>query len=490
MSQALLCVTVTGRTSAELRERRDAVEGADLVELRLDTVNDPSVPAALAGRKTPVLVTCRPAWEGGSFKGSEEARKRILDEALTLGADYVDVEWRAGFDDLLQRSGGRNVVLSMHDYGGMPADLASRVQAMRSTGAAIVKVAVTPRCLADTAALLDLGAHASSDGRLVVIGMGEYGFVTRVFAARFRSAWTYAGSIRDVGQVDAAVLTTSYRFGSITDRTAMYGVVGGSVAHSVSPAMHNAAFGALHMDAAYVPLPAVSAPDFVTFGRAIGIKGASVTIPHKVTLFDFVDEAYAVARRIGAINTIRVEGTRWIGGNTDAQGFLEPLQSRARINGLRAAVLGAGGAARAVTVGLQSTGTSVRVHARDRAKAEAVAALTSADVGDWPPKPGTWDLLVNTTPVGMVPRVDETPIEKALLTGRYVYDLVYNPPVTRLLREAEEMGCQTFGGLDMLVAQAHEQFQWWTGTRAPAGVMREAALKRLAEFARNEDYVV
>ena len=490
MSQALLCVTVTGRTTAELRERRDAVEGADLVELRLDTVCDPSVAAALAGRKTPVLVTCRPAWEGGAFTGSEDERKRILDEALNLGANYVDIEWRAGFDDLLQRTGGRGVVLSMHDFTGVPADLVARVQAMRATGADVVKVAVTPRCLADTVTLLDLGARASRDGRLAVVGMGDYGFVTRVLAARFRSAWTYAGSIRDAGQVDAAVLTNTYRFPSITDATAIYGIVGGSVAHSVSPAMHNAAFRAMHMDAVYVPLPAVSARDFVTFGRAIGIKGASVTIPHKVTLFEFIDEAYAVARRVGAINTIRVEGARWVGGNTDAQGFLEPLQARVRINGLRAAVLGAGGAARAVAVALQSTGTSVRVHARDRAKAAIVAALTSAEVGEWPPKPGTWDLLVNTTPVGMVPRIDETPIDRDLLTGRYVYDLVYNPPITRLLRDAEEMGCQTFGGLDMLVAQAHEQFHWWTGTRAPAGVMREAALKRLAEFARNEDYVV
>jgi shikimate dehydrogenase len=339
-------------------------------------------------------------------------------------------------------------------------------------------------------ALFDLGTQAAHDGGLVLIGMGDYGFVTRVLAARFGSAWTYAGPIRDIGQIDVGLLLKDYRFASITETTALYGIVGGSVAHSVSPAMHNAAFHAVDMDAVYVPFPAVNATDFVSFGRAIGIKGASVTIPHKVTLFDQVDEIYSVARRIGAINTIRVEGQRWVGGNTDAQGFLDPLQARINLNGVRAAVLGAGGAARAVAVALASTGASVTLHARDRAKAQTVAALTSAQVGEWPPRPGTWDLLINTTPVGMVPRVDETPMPKEQLTGRYVYDLVYNPPITRLLREATEMGCQTFGGLDMLVAQAHEQFQWWTGTRAPAGVMREAALKRLAEFVRHENHVV
>jgi 3-dehydroquinate dehydratase/shikimate dehydrogenase len=490
MSKPLLCVTVTGRTTAELRERRDAVEGADLVELRLDTVSDPSAAAALAGRRTPVIVTCRPTWEGGSFAGSEDERKRILDEALNLGANYVDVEWRAGFDDLLARSGGRRIIISHHDFDGMPKDLAGQVRAMRATGADLVKIAVTPSRLGDLVTLLSIGADRARDGGLVVIGMGPFGAATRILAARFGSAWTYAGPIRDVGQLDAAALTKEYRFRTISDATDIYGIVGGTVSHSVSPAMHNAAFRAMNLDAVYVPLPAVSAEDVVAFGRAIGIKGASVTIPHKVTLFDYVDEVYAVARRIGAINTIRADGPRWVGGNTDAQGFLEPLQSRLKVNGLRVAVLGAGGAARAVAVALASAGTTVRLHARDRAKAEAVAAVTSAEAADWPPTPGTWDMLVNTTPVGMFPHVDQTPLAKAQLTGRYVYDLVYNPPITRLLREAAEVGCQTFGGLDMLVAQAHEQFQWWTGMRAPAGVMREAALRRLAEFAQHENHVV
>jgi len=153
-------------------------------------------------------------------------------------------------------------------------------------------------------------------------------------------------------------------------------------------------------------------------------------------------------------------------------------------------VLGAGGAARAVGVALASVGCAVQFHARNRAQAGQVALVASGEAGAWPPEPGSWDLLVNTTPIGMYPRVDETPIPRTQLTGRYVYDLVYNPPVTRLLREAAEAGCQTIGGLEMLVAQAREQFLWWTGTKPPGGVMREAALKRLAEFARDEDYVV
>jgi len=490
VSKPLLCVTVTAATTAELRQKRDAVDDADLVELRLDSVSDPSAAGALADRRRPAIVTCRPAWEGGYFKGSEEERKKILLEALSLGAEFVDVEWRARFDDLIAQTGGRRIVLSAHDYHGVPIDLTARVHAMRSTGAEVIKIAATLTCLSDCMPLLDLGAQSSRQSGFVVIGMGQYGLVTRILAARFGSLWTYAGTITDIGQLSAQSLLKDYHFRSLTDSTDVYGVVGGSLAHSVSPAMHNAAFRAARLDAVYVPLPAASAADFQTFGRAIGIRGASVTIPFKVSLFDCVDEVDAVARRIGAINTIRVADGRWIGGNTDAIGFLDPLQDRVALTGLRASVLGAGGAARAVIVALASSGGSVRLHARNRGQAEDVSVLTPVEVGPWPPEPGSWDLLINCTPIGMYPRVDETPVPADQFTGRYVYDLVYNPSTTRLLREAAAAGCQTFGGLEMLVAQAREQFEWWTGARAPAGMMREAALQRLAEFTRDENHLV
>jgi shikimate dehydrogenase len=275
-----------------------------------------------------------------------------------------------------------------------------------------------------------------------------------------------------------------YRFRSLTGNTDVYGLAGSPISHSVSPAMHNAAFAATRYDGVYLPFPAADAADFVTFGRAIGLKGASVTIPFKVALFDLMDEVYAVARRIGAINTIRSVDGRWIGGNTDAAGFLSPLRDRVELNGARVAVLGAGGAARAVAVALGSSNSQVTIYARDAAKAQDVAMTASAAYAPLPPPAGSWDLLVNCTPVGMYPKVNETPIDPQLLTGRDVYDLIYNPTTTKLMRDAMKAGGQAIGGLEMLVAQAHEQFEWWFGTKPPAGVMREAALKRLAEFMR------
>jgi 3-dehydroquinate dehydratase/shikimate dehydrogenase len=490
MSKPQLCVTVTAGTTAELRRRRDAIADADMVELRLDSVADPDAAGALADRRRPVIVTCRPVWEGGRFAGSEEDRKRLLADAIAGGAEYVDIEWRAGFDDLIARAASERVVLSNHDFTGVPPDLESRLRAMRCTGVKTIKLAVQTSRLSDCVRLRDLAAAAGDSGTLVVIGMGDHGFATRAMPGRFGSAWTYAGALRAVGQVSAQSILDDYRFRSIGPATRLYGVVGGSISHSVSPAMHNASFGALGIDAVYLPLPAVSADDFVSFGRAFGISGASVTIPHKVALFDRVDEVDPVARSIGAINTIRASDGRWIGGNTDASGFLQPLDEHAVPRNVRAAVLGAGGAARAVAVALAARGCPVRLHARTRARAEQVAAVASADVGAWPPESGSWDLLVNCTPIGQHPHADETPVPMGQLTGRYVYDLVYNPSTTRLLREAAAAGCETIGGLEMLVAQAREQFQWWTGAKAPAAVMRDAALKRLAESSRDENHLV
>jgi len=485
-----LCVTVLADTTADLRQRRDqASRDADLVELRLDAVADPDVAGALADRRGPVIVTCRPGWEGGQFRGSEEERQRLLADALERGAEYVDVEWRARFDALIARDPSR-IVLSTHDYDGLPADLLARHHAMRATGAHTLKIAAKANALSDCIPLLDLGAQSGRDGGLVLLALGDYGVATRIMAGRFGSAWTYSGNLDGIGQLTADEMIKEYRFRSLTDRTQLYGVVGGSVRHSASPAMHNAAFRAALIDAIYLPLPAASADDFVAFGRAIGISGASVTIPHKVSLFDRLDEVYAGARRIGAINTIRVENGRWVGDNTDAGGFLQPLQERLMLDGLRAAVLGAGGAARAVADALASCNCQVRIHARRRSQAEEVAMQTRAEAGRWPPEPGSWDLLINCTPVGQFPHEDETPVPMDQLTGRYVYDLVYNPPATRLQQEAASVGCLTLGGLDMLVAQAQEQFRWWTGVRASAEVMRRAASARLARFGRHENHVV
>ena len=277
---ALLCETVTGETMAQLLAARDAVGaadgvahgvadgGVDIVELRLDGVRDLDVDRALEGRRGPVIVTCRPDWEGGRFRGSEQERRAVLASALAAGADYVDVEWKADLRDLIHAHRAR-VVVSSHDFTGVPPDLCSRVSAMRATGAAVIKVAVTAARLSDTLPLLDI----ARGGDAVVIGMGDAGVPSRLLATRFGSRWTYAGNGVAPGQIPAARMVNEFRYRSIGDRTAIYGLAGTQALRSTIPATRNAAFSAAGVDAVCIPLPAADAADIESFSAALGIIG-------------------------------------------------------------------------------------------------------------------------------------------------------------------------------------------------------------------------
>lgn len=475
MSDARLCATVTARTTAELRDRRDAVRGADLVELRVDSVVDPDAAGALAGRRLPVIVTCRPVWEGGHFAGSEEERRRLLTTAVEHGAEYVDVEARADLHDVVAARRGRGVVLSMHDFSGVPTDLAARATAMAASGAEVIKLAVTAHCLRDTLSLLAL---PPSDNR-VVLAMGDAGVATRVLARRFRSCWTYAGDGVAPGQMPLPRMRDEFGFSRLSASTAVYGVIGRPIMHSLSPAMHNAAFNALRMDAVYLPLAAADFADFVAFAEGVPLAGVSVTAPFKLDAFAHAGHVDAAAERTGSVNTLRrldtADSNAWEGCNTDVAGFLAPLRNRIMLPGCRATVMGAGGAARSAAAALVEAGAVTSIAGRDAARVAAAARHSQADVAAWPPAAGSWDLLVNATPVGTAPALDDSPLPDGPFTGRLVYDLVYNPRATRLLRDAGDAGCDTLGGLDMLVAQAERQFEWWTGVKPEAAVMRRAA---------------
>jgi len=273
---SLLCETVTGRSMADLLTGRDAATAADLVELRLDGVADVDVAGALRGRRVPAIVTCRPLWEGGRFDGSEEERRRLLVEALACGAEYVDIEWRAmredsglgGFSDLVSSHPSR-VVVSTHDFDGMPADVCARAATMRATGAAVVKVAITARRLSDTLPLVEIGRG----GEAIVIGMGDAGVPSRLLATRFGSRWTYAGPAVAPGQMPASQMIEDFRFRTIGASTALYGVTGRDVMRSGVPERFNAVFAEARLDAVCVPLCAADVDDLRTFKSAFGFAG-------------------------------------------------------------------------------------------------------------------------------------------------------------------------------------------------------------------------
>jgi 3-dehydroquinate dehydratase/shikimate dehydrogenase len=475
MNEPLLCVTATGPTMEDLRRNRDAASSADLVELRLDLVDRPDVAGALEGRRKPVIVTCRAHWEGGRFSGSEEERRRILDSAIAQGAEYVDVEAAAGFaEDVIASRGGRGVIVSSHVFGEPPADLVDRYNALRATGAEVAKLAIQVSTLKETLPLFDLAKNSTGH---VLIAMGNQGLPTRVLAARLRNRWTYVGDGIAPGQLPASRFIRDFRFRRIAADAALYAVVGNPVIHSRSPVMHNAGFAALGLKAVYLPLEARDVGDFVAFAREMRLGGASITAPFKIGLMPHVEVIDPLAKQVGAINTITVRNGRWLGANTDVEGFLAPLVRRISLEGARVSVIGAGGAARAVAVALASRRARVTICARNADDARAIADLVDGSAGDFPPPPSSWDVLVNATPVGSE-KTPGSPMGNVLLDGAIVFDLVYTPADTELLRSARAAGCQTIGGIEMLIAQAERQFELWTGQRPPAGLFEAAATGR------------
>jgi len=515
MANSRVCVAVTGRTMSEIRRNRDAAEsagGADLVEMRLDTVDRPDAAGALEGRRGPVIVTCRAEWEGGYFKGSEEERRRILEAALAGGAEYVDIEARAGFaGEVIRERRGRGLVLSSHIFGSMPDDLESRWATLRASGAEIAKLAVEARSLSDTLRLMTLAEPARSregpQGH-VLIAMGDMGVASRILATRIGNAWTYAGDNVAPGQISLSRLLDEFHFRDLGPGTDVYGVVGNPVMHSLSPVMHNAGFKCLGIDAVYLPLLAADADDVLTFARGLGLSGVSITAPFKVALMSATDELDPLARRVGAINTLAMRDGRWYGYNTDVHGFAAPLLRRlndlpakagshpsaamspstseglstregwlpalAGSHHLRASILGAGGAARAVAVALADLGADVTVCARRPEAARELADLAGGAVGPFPPAAGSWDLLVNSTSSDGDAAAN-SPIPGAVLDGTLVYELLYVPAITRLMADAQAAGCTTIGGLEMLVAQAEQQFEIWTGQAPPGGLFQQVA---------------
>ena len=471
---ALIVETIVADSMAELRSRRDCETPADLVELRLDGVRDVDVAGALAGRRKPVIVTCRPAREGGRFEGGEEQRLSLLARAADLGAEYVDVEWQADRRGIHTRNGQTKLILSHHEFTGTPSDLADRARAMCGANADVVKIAVTPQRVADCVvlerSLRDAGPH-------VAIAMGPLGQFTRLWPAWSGSLWTYGGTAAP-GQVSTRDLADTYRVRLTSASTQVYGVAGAPLGHSASPAMHNAAYAAIGRDAVYLPFETRCASEFFSLAAAVGLRGASVTIPLKQALLTSSVATDEIPVRIGALNTLRRGPSGWEGRNFDVAGFLAPLEERVvPLAGRRAVVLGAGGAARGVIWALTSQGARTEIAARRPEVARSLATIFGARSIEWPPEPG-WDLLVNTTPVGMWPQVDESPLPGSALAsaaGKVVYDLVYNPLETKLLRLAREAGATTIDGLEMLVGQACRQFEWWTSQPAPREVMAEAA---------------
>jgi 3-dehydroquinate dehydratase/shikimate dehydrogenase len=480
-----ICVTLPGLGTSALIERMESLVGAaDMFEIRADLVRDIAPLAILRARTLPLLFTCRSRSEGGAMDDADPRRPRLLLEAIRRGFDYVDIEHRSGLTDLMAAKAGRGLVVSFHDFLGTPEGLDSLYAAMVQQGADVVKIAVTPQSIADVARLLTLAVQVEKSGPrpLVPIAMGPLGMLTRILAGRYGAPFTFASadadSVVSPGQIEASLMAGLYRVREVTPKTRVYGVVGVDVTRSLSPALHNRAFALAGIDAVYVPIQSEAIEPFVAALPTLGLSGFSVTRPYKTAIARYLFDSEETAAAAGSVNTVIVRDGLLYGSSTDGEGILRPLRKKTPIKGRRVVILGAGGAARAAAFALQGAGAAITILARDPGRAADLATGVGGAHGDIESLAlHPFDILINATPLGSGAAPGETPVHPTLhRRGTVVFDMVYEPRLTPLLRDAEAAGCVTIDGLQMLVAQGAAQFETWTGAKAPVDAMLRAAL--------------
>ena len=468
-----------------IRGMKEATDGADLVELRVDALESVSMETLVRLRSEatkPQILTCRHPSEGGLFRGSESERVGVLRTALELDFDYVDVELSSFEKDFEVVSSSSKLIVSRHEFEKFPDDVTSLVARGIGAGADSIKLAVAVESLADALQLADAGDSARRNGvGFSPIALGPSGVSARILSSRLQSELIYASArgypATGPGQLGLDELLSSYRFSSIGPNTAIYGIVGHPVLESLSPAIHNAWLVKKGIDGVYVPFEERDIERFADAAKVMGLRGFSVTRPFKEAILPFLQEMDSRAREIGAVNTVMVRDDKWVGLNTDIQGVVSPIAKRINIDGKLAVVVGSGGAARAASYGLTHNGAKLVILGRSLDKARELAKEVGANVGRLDEIARfDWDILVNATPVGGGTDCDNTPVRlDRVKPGAVVLDMVYDPEWTPLLLAAKSLGARVISGLEMLLVQAIHQAKVWTGEEPTRDALEEAA---------------
>ncbi|XP_024021447.1 bifunctional 3-dehydroquinate dehydratase/shikimate dehydrogenase, chloroplastic [Morus notabilis] len=499
-NSTLVCTPIMGETVDKMIIDMVTAKssGADLVEIRLDSLKffDPheDLKALIKGSPLPTLFTYRPIWEGGQYDGDEKTRLDALRLAMEYGADYVDVELQVAheFNESLygKKPEKSKVIVSSHNYQNTPSveDLGNLVARIQATGADIVKIATTALDIIDVARIFHITVH--SQVPTIGLVMGERGLISRILCAKFGGFLSFgtleSRIVSAPGQPTMNDLLHLYNFRHIGPDTKVFGVIGKPVGHSKSPILFNEAFKSVGFNGIYLHLLVDDIANFLQTYSSVDFAGFSVTIPHKEAALKCCDEVDPVAKSIGAVNCIirRESDGKLLGFNTDYIGAISAIEDglRGSHNGSSMAgsplagklfiVIGAGGAGKALAYGAKEKGARVvivnRTYDRAREIADTIGgeALSLADLDNFHPEDGM--ILANTTSIGMQPKINETPISKnALRHYCLVFDAVYTPKITRLLREAAECGATIVTGLEMFIGQAYQQFERFTGLPAP-----------------------
>ena len=498
---AQICLTLSSPTIAqnlEILERCRAF--VDIAELRadfLDASEYPYIRSFPEKAGLPCILTVRRKAEGGNFAGGEGARTVVFARGLAFAdADpsrnfaYVDLEedFEVSSIEEVVRGFGIRIIRSLHNMTGAETNLAAKLKAIRRSGDEIAKIAFMPQSLADVAELFR-EAKSLREEDFVLIARGHFGFPARVLAAVIGSKIAYCSAPADapsphsnggadgnamaaLDQIDPATLCNVYNFRSITPETEIYGIAGYPLEATSSPAIYNAGFKALGKNAVYIPIRAERIAEVMDFAAVAGIKGLSVTHPFKENAATFVDELSPEAAKIGAVNSAIKSGGAWRGFNTDISGFTRAILEflgRKDLRRVNTAIIGAGGAARAIALAVKRLKGRACIFNRTAEKAKALALQHGFK---WAPLERSStsllarhsDLIIQATSAGMLPDADNDPLFFYNFNGREaVYDIICAPEKTKMLKRAEAAGCKVSGGFAMLKYQAYDQFKLFTG---------------------------
>ena len=488
----MICIPITARSPEDtVSEMISASKYADIVELRIDYIPElqnaeECIEESLKRKTKPVIITNRPEREGGKFNGSEQDRLCLLQKAIDLGADYVDVEYDS-IEQIIRRNSSK-IIISHHNFKETPHNLSKIYDDICQQKPDIVKIVTYANDIIDNIRIFELLKSAQIP--TISFCMGESGYISRILTKKVGGFLTFAslekGKESAPGQLTVDELSKIYHFKEINEETKLYGIIGNPVSHSMSPAIHNASFIEKGLNNVYVPLKIANIDAFMRECRKIDFQGFSVTIPHKESVLPFLDDLDHTARKIGAINTIVNRKGKLTGYNTDCMAAVMGLEysmkeANETLNNKKVSIIGAGGAARAIAFGLKEKGCDITIFNRTIERAEKLSHDVKCKFESFEEiHQIDSDILINTTSIGMFPDVNQTPVSKNILKkGMIVFDAVYNPIETKLLREANEKGCHTVNGLSMFINQAAEQFRLWTNIDAPIELMTKVVKEML-----------
>jgi 3-dehydroquinate dehydratase/shikimate dehydrogenase len=493
-----VCVAIAASNPPEMIEKAEAVSRDNpFVELRLDYIARPgtALPKVKEFTEThphvTVIATCRRVASGGKFKGPISSQLEVLGKAAEAGCQLVDVELQSAVrlkpSQLEKLRAKAAVVLSFHDFRATQK-LDETLKKMSAYPADFYKIVGTATSLYDNVTMMKFLERHQDAHSLVGLCMGEQGIISRVLGVRAGSAFTFAALTADEktapGQVIAQELRNIYRIDQVDAATKVYGVAGDPVSHSLSPAIMNAAMRRENVNGVFLALNTKSLKDLLACVREIPIQGLSITMPHKETILKYLDNTDPHTSKIGACNTVvRSQDGKLYGFNTDTSGVVRPLEQRLLLSGARILVLGAGGAARAAVFSLKERGAEVFILNRNVAAAQKLARQAKARTVKRPDlKKLEFDVIINATPVGMG-NIRESPLNPDEIKAKFVFDMVYDPAETKLLKIAKERGAEVIPGSVMFVHQAARQFEIWTGKPAPREEMLRIVTTALAERA-------